>query len=100
MKAKRKKKTPKQKKREKRQKDYQKYLKTRHWQKTRKQAMRKARGRCKKCGKAARDIHHKTYKRVGKEKQSDLMALCRECHQKQHGIGQKKKNWRDERKGR
>lgn len=34
--------------------------------------------------KKAQDVHHKTYDNVGREPLSDLVSLCRECHEKKH----------------
>lgn len=31
-------------------------------------------------------VHHKTYKRLGKEKLMDLVLLCKECHHKAHTL--------------
>ena len=67
-------------------KNYQKYLKSRHWQRTRNMKMARVGHRCEKCGAKATEVHHKTYKRVGAEKQTDLLAVCRECHRKLHKI--------------
>ena len=40
--------------------------------------------KCEMCGKLASTVHHKTYERVGNEKKTDIMALCKECHNKIH----------------
>ena len=32
------------------------------------------------------DVHHVTYERFAVEKLTDLLPLCRPCHQKEHGI--------------
>lgn len=32
------------------------------------------------------NVHHKTYERLGKEKLTDLVLLCEECHNKTHEI--------------
>lgn len=32
------------------------------------------------------DVHHNTYERRGQERPSDLIALCRPCHEKHHDI--------------
>ena len=34
------------------------------------------------CDGPATDCHHKTYKRLGNERVSDLKALCRDCHER------------------
>ncbi len=32
------------------------------------------------------NVHHKTYERLGCERHEDLELLCKDCHDKQHGI--------------
>lgn len=36
------------------------------------------------CSNEATDVHHLTYKRLGKEQLDDLQALCRKCHEQKH----------------
>ena len=44
-------------------------------------------GRCELCGLGkGRDLHHKTYKRKGKELPEDLALVCRCCHEALHHI--------------
>jgi hypothetical protein len=40
------------------------------------------------CGAAEEvlDLHHKTYKRLGKERLTDLCRLCRYCHKQVHQL--------------
>lgn len=67
-------------------KTYKEYLSTNHWLKV-KTKMRKSKYeyRCYCCGKnKTLQLHHKTYKRVGKERLTDLIWLCADCHQKVH----------------
>ena len=42
----------------------------------------RAAGRCERCGKKTRrpEVHHLTYERLGREKDEDLQAVCRDCH--------------------
>lgn len=35
----------------------------------------------------ALNVHHKTYKNLGKEKPEDVIVLCRQCHLNAHGLG-------------
>ena len=69
---------------------YNEYLKTDEWQQKRKAAHKKAGGYCQNCGRLIRnttsDTHHLRYAPRGKEAQSDLIVLCRDCHRKTHGI--------------
>ena len=40
-----------------------------------------ARRRCRICNaRGPLEAHHRTYRRLGRERASDLTALCRECH--------------------
>jgi len=59
------------------------YLQSAHWQEVRKRKLKQAGYKCEACGaKVKLDIHHLTYQRLGKERLSDLQALCRSCHRK------------------
>ena len=65
--------------------NYQEYLKSDTWQRKRKAVLKRDNYLCKHCQKKkAQDVHHKTYDNVGREPLSDLVSLCRECHEKQH----------------
>lgn len=60
---------------------YREYLKTEHWQSVRLSALQAAEFRCMLCyGDDSLDVHHRTYKRRGCERKSDVIALCRRCH--------------------
>lgn len=77
--------------------DYHAYLRTPHWQNVRKRYW--ASGRPKQCALCLRndlplDLHHKTYERIGKERLSDLMPLCRPCHDGVHALKKKRKKRR------
>ncbi len=67
---------------------YQQYLKTEHWQAVREKALKRYGRKCYLCGvkgdNVQIDIHHNEYGRLGGEKMSDLIPLCRECHQRHH----------------
>jgi hypothetical protein len=49
--------------------------------------------KCERCQKAVKpwdsNVHHNTYTRKGSESTDDLLVLCRECHEKEHGIKHK-----------
>lgn len=70
--------------------DYKKYLKTKHWRKMRNAAFKIADYKCQLCYsdgafiKGGLHVHHRTYERLGKERQSDLTVLCKKCHEKFH----------------
>lgn len=64
---------------------YQKYLQSDEWQAVRARILKRARGKCEKCGKRPPiQVHHKTYARLGRERDEDLLAVCGPCHQAEH----------------
>ena len=68
---------------------YKDYLKTEHWKAISKQAKENADNRCQLCNSGGElHTHHRTYDRVGKEKISDLICLCANCHKKFHDEAQ------------
>lgn len=71
---------------------YREYLLSEHWQKLRKKRLSNANRTCYACGSRERlDVHHRTYKRVGREHLSDLIILCRDCHEAVHKMMKVKK---------
>ena len=68
---------------------YNKYLKSPHWYslKIRFRKSSYCKNQCWICGsKQNINIHHKTYRRIGKEWVSDLIELCRTCHKEVHEV--------------
>ena len=76
---------------------YDHYLKTDSWKIKRKMVFKRDESLCI-CGAPAKQVHHKTYKRlrlilssaeepvfIGEERLSDLVAVCEPCHDKIHG---------------
>jgi hypothetical protein len=64
---------------------YGEYLKTAHWQRVRGLALEQAGHSCDLCGHTDRlEVHHRTYERLGFERQSDLIVLCHDCHRDFH----------------
>lgn len=65
---------------------YKDYLKTDHWYHLRRQILKAAEYRCQLCYRKDLPIHvhHRTYVRRGRERLSDLIALCERCHAKFH----------------
>lgn len=66
---------------------YQEYLETQHWYDfKRKFYSYKKNQRCGLCGRSGirLDTHHMTYERLGNERMSDCVALCRWCHKGWH----------------
>lgn len=66
---------------------YDDYLATVHWRTKRIKIAEQNLFTCQICGKHIPncfEIHHKTYERLGRELDSDLMCLCDECHKAEH----------------
>lgn len=61
---------------------YNQYIKGPRWA-AKREAWFNAFGKwCRACGRTTGPIqlHHMTYERLGRERMSDLVALCRDCH--------------------
>jgi len=67
---------------------YKEYLQSPEWRYLRKQALEWYRNQCDKCGNEyGLQVHHKRYPKVlGTETVSDLIVLCKICHQEEHGL--------------
>lgn len=70
---------------------YEGYLQSPSWRDKRRAKLIEADFKCEECGYGeyeaqdqALDVHHKTYDRFGDEPLSDLVVLCRRCHDKKH----------------
>ncbi len=66
--------------------DYRKYLKSRHWQRVRKAALKRAGYRCQICAERGLtlSVHHSCYDRRGRELAQDVVVLCENCHRLYH----------------
>lgn len=65
--------------------DYGEYLLSAHWIAKRKEAFECHGRKCHDCGaKGNLEVHHKTYRRLGREKMKDLQVLCKDCHKTRH----------------
>lgn len=66
---------------------YAEYLKTDHWQVVRGAALERAGHACQLCN-ATDDlhVHHRTYERRGQELPSDVIVLCKRCHEQFHQV--------------
>lgn len=62
---------------------YKEYLDSPAWEMKRDKVIERDGDQCV-CGAQATEVHHKTYNNIGKEPLSDLVALCQECHQREH----------------
>jgi hypothetical protein len=65
--------------------DYADYLDSKEWADKRAYMLRTAEYRCQTCNSKGRlEVHHRTYKRIGREVPQDLTVLCRSCHEAVH----------------
>ena len=65
--------------------NYRGYLKSEHW-KTRRENFLKTNKFCFCCGSIANIVHHRNYGNLGKEKNRDLILVCRDCHSEIHRL--------------
>lgn len=66
-------------------KEYYNYLKSKDWAARRLERMKIDKFRCQMCGsKHNLNVHHLTYDRLGCEKMTDLLTLCKYCHKRVH----------------
>jgi 5-methylcytosine-specific restriction endonuclease McrA len=65
---------------------YREYLAGDHWSRFRLEVLAFWGGKCALCASRANDVHHNTYMRVGAEKITDVVPLCRGCHKRFHGV--------------
>ena len=64
---------------------YQQYLLSATWKSKRERVLQRDDHRCRACGDAqALEVHHKSYQNIGDEPLFELVAVCRECHQRLH----------------
>jgi hypothetical protein len=75
---------------------YEEYLRSPHWQGLRKRILHRANYACEKCGTWGEilHVHHKTRKRMGRERLSDLIALCIPCHNRAEKLARQTKRVR------
>lgn len=65
---------------------YAAYLQTEHWKAKRGEALRVAGDKCQVCASVEQlEVHHNDYSRLGGELRTDLVVLCRDCHELFHG---------------
>ena len=65
--------------------NYADYLKSPHWKAKRKEALEYHGRKCHDCGATqGLEVHHLTYKGLGREKMRDLQVLCGDCHAIRH----------------
>ena len=65
--------------------DYLAYLRSTTWQDMRALVFAHYGARCDRCGARERlQVHHQTYKMLGRESVHDLIVLCDDCHRRVH----------------
>src|SRR5882724_3169206 len=68
--------------------EYQQYLQTDAWRERRERVLKRANYICEGCRiNQAVQVHHMTYDDVGGEFLWQLVAICRDCHERYHGRG-------------
>ncbi len=63
---------------------YHEYIDSEEWKALRKIILERDNYNCQICNEKARDVHHLTYKHLKNEFHFELVALCRDCHEKYH----------------
>jgi len=69
--------------------DYAAYLASAHWRDVRRRCLWRYDYRCAICNSAQfLTVHHRNYARLGHERDTDVIALCRKCHKlfHEHGV--------------
>ena len=65
---------------------YLDYLASEKWKKLRDKVVDRDGNKCTKCSNTTNlHVHHLTYDRVGNEELTDLITLCKACHENEHG---------------
>lgn len=67
--------------------EYHAYLQSPEWKWRAEEAKLAANNQCALCTSSTNlNVHHRTYDRVGYERLSDLIVLCRVCHRRHHRV--------------
>lgn len=64
------------------------YLKSEHWQNLRLEKLASRDAKCQMCGRRdlSNDVHHMRYRGLFDAKLSDLLVMCRRCHNRVHKV--------------
>lgn len=66
---------------------YPAYLASNHWANVRREWAASGRAKCcAVCGHGRYELHHHSYRRLGRESLDDLTPLCRTCHGRAHAL--------------
>jgi 5-methylcytosine-specific restriction endonuclease McrA len=72
--------------------EYIKHLTSPEWKRFRQRALRYYSNKCMLCGSILNlTLHHNTYERMGKERLTDVVVLCKSCHGAWHYRDKRKK---------
>lgn len=63
---------------------YHNYINSEKWKLKRNEVIKDYNGLCFYCFDKGTDVHHKHYDNFGNEPLSDLVLLCRKCHEQEH----------------
>lgn len=76
--------------------EHSRHLQSPQWAATRAQKLAEVGNRCERCKTTfALQVHHRTYVNVPRERMEDLEALCRLCHEEEHGRKFKKETYEE-----
>lgn len=74
--------------------NYAKYIQSDEWKEKREERLFLDGYKCRFCGSAINlTVHHVTYKNIPNEDMTDLVSLCRTCHNKLHEIDNQRKKF-------
>lgn len=66
---------------------YRDYIQSQRWMQRKRKYFETHEKKCKACKTSRRiELHHKTYNRLGQERDADLVPLCQLCHSKVHDL--------------
>lgn len=63
--------------------EYSRYIQSETWRNRRREYL-KNHPNCEVCGYFSEEVHHLSYERLGRERDEDLQALCKSCHEDKH----------------
>ncbi len=80
--------------------DYEQYLASEQWKNIRSRVLFRDKLKCRDCGKRATQVHHLSYAEEVMDGRDDtqLISICRQCHEARHPDKQQKKRYTQETK--
>lgn len=66
--------------------DYDKYMNTKHWKRIKRKTLKRCSNKCMFCGthKGTLILHHNNYLNLYAERKSDVIIMCKACHETLH----------------